>query len=97
MGSNKPKSFEEVFEVMQRYSNTKGYNISESDLRFMAENMFLTFEAKKWSGCKYWPPLAMRWVLTNKPKFVRNKPVLTKSRQGKSVRQIILDKEKDEF
>jgi len=96
MGNNKPKSLEEVYEVMAKYSKSKGYNITDSDLKFMAENMFLTFEAKKWSACKYWPPLAMRWVLTNKPKYVR--PVVTKPRQGKSVRDRILEQRgKDEF
>ena len=90
------KDYNEVFEVMQKYSEKKGYNLSKSELYTMAENMFLTFEAKKWSGCKYWPPLAMRWVLNNKPKYTR--PVVTKSRQGKSVRDKILEQRgKDEF
>ena len=77
---------------MKEYSKSKGYNIADSDLKFMAENMFLTFEAKKWKGISYWPPLAMRWILNNKPKFVRNKSVITKPNvsKGESVRSRIL-------
>lgn len=92
---SQPKNSDEVFEVMQKYSESKGYNISDSDLRFMAENMFLTFEGKRWKGISYWPPLAMRWVLTNKTKYARF--VVTKPRQGKSVRDKILENYKDEF
>jgi len=93
---SQPKDYNDVFEVMQKYSEKKGYNLSKSELYIMAENMFLTFEAKKWKGTSYWPPLAMRWVLNNKPKYIR--PIVTKLHQGKSVRDQILEQRgKDEF
>ncbi len=93
---SQPKNSDEVYEVMKKYSKSKGYNIADSDLKFMAENMFLTFEAKKWKGISYWPPLAMRWILTNnKGKRV---PIVSKPQGGKSVRDRILEqRNKDEF
>ncbi len=94
--SSKPKNTDEVYQTMKEYAFTKGYTISDSVLKEMAENCFLTFESKQWSGIKYWPPIAMRWVLTNKPKFSYSKPVLTKScTKGKSVRDRILERQND--
>lgn len=93
---SRPKDSDEVYKTMKEYSDTKGYTISDSVLKEMAENCFLTFESKQWKGISYWPPIAMRWVLTNKPKFSSNKPTLTKSCiKGKSVRDRILEKQNE--
>ena len=93
---SKPKNPDEVYKTMLDYSNTKRFNLTESELHFMAENCYLTFESKGWKGISYWPPIAMRWVLTNKPKFSSNKPIPTKSEhKGKSVRDRILEQNRD--
>lgn len=84
---SKPQNSDEVFDVMDKYAKSKGYVIPESTLRLEAEKCYLTHESKKWNNCKYWPPLAMRWILTN-CKGVSKAP---KPRKGKSVREQILE------
>lgn len=91
---SKPENSDEVYQTMSDYSDTKGFNCSESELRFMAENMFLTFEAKKWRGTSYWPPLAMRWVLTNRKNTGVSKTP-QQPKKGKSVREKILEQQNE--
>lgn len=94
---DKPDNSEDVFLVMKSYSETKGLVFSDTELRIMAEKCYLTFESKGWSGCKYWPPLAMRWVLSNGTNVKVSKAFQkTKSKRDKTVREIILEREKDE-
>ena len=94
--NSKPNSEEEVFEVMKDYSEKKGFSFTDSKLRYLAENCYLYFESRCWEGVKYWPPLAMKWVLNEKGKF--NKKVSTYKKpkpQGKSVRDKIMEQEND--
>lgn len=102
--TNKPNSEKEVFEVMREYSKKKGYSFSDTQLRFYAENCFLLYESKGWCNVKYWPALAMKWVLNearpksyaeigkfNKGTTSYKKPKL----QGKSIRQKIMESENE--
>lgn len=93
---SKPESVDEVFSVMQEYSKKKGYSFSDTQLRFFAENCYLLYESKGWCGAKYWPPLAMKWVLNEQGKF--NKKVASYKKpkpQSKSVRDILMEQEND--
>ena len=92
--NSKPNSEEEVFAVMKDYSEKKGYSFTDTQLRFMAENCYLLYESKEWYGIKYWPPLAMKWLLNERGTF--NKKVSTYKKpkpQGKSVRDKIMEQE----
>ncbi len=96
--ANKPESEEEVFSVMKEYCQKKGYLFSDTQLRFMAENCYLLYESKGWCNIKYWPPLAMKWVLNERGKFggkPDKKAVSYKKPKpdGKSVRDILMEKE----
>lgn len=96
MPNNKPDSEEEVFEVMKGYSQKKGYSFSDTQLRFFAENCYLLYESKNWCGTKYWPPLAMKWILNEKGKFNKKMVSCNKPKpQGKSIRDTILEQEDD--
>lgn len=99
---NRPKSVDEVFSVMKDYSQKKGYSFSDTQLRFMAENCYLLYESKGWVGVKYWPPLAMKWILNEtkptryaeKGKFNKKAVSYKKPKPcGKSVRDILMEKE----
>lgn len=95
--NNKPNSDEEVFVVMQDYCKKKGYLFSDAQLRFMAENCYLLYESKGWCGVKYWPPLAMKWVLNEMGKFSKKAPKYKKSKpSGKSVRDKIMESEAEQ-
>jgi len=88
---SKPKNSDDVYNVMKGYCSTKQFNLSDSELKVMAESCFLFFESKGWKDTKYWPPLAMRWVLTNRTKSNPIvKPVYQEPRKGESVRDRIL-------
>jgi len=87
MRQSKPKSSEEVYQTMKDYCSTKQYNFSEKFLRFMAEDCYLFFESREWNQCKYWPALAMRWVLRNIDKQL---PVNKKS-PTKTIRDTLLE------
>ena len=102
MKNNKPESEEEVFEVMQGYCQKKKYLFSDVQLRFLAENCYLFYEGKGWAGCKYWPAWVMKWILNERNKFSKSSISYKKSkpqqgsyakRQGKSVRDILLEQE----
>jgi hypothetical protein len=96
MSVSKPKSEDEVLEVMQKYAQTKGYGFSDSQLRHIAENCYLHYEGLGWKNCKYWPPWVMKWLLNqNKGVSKTHYPQQPISPKEKSVRQIILDKEKN--
>jgi len=94
MSSNKPNSSNDVFEIMKDYCDRKEFVFSVSQLKYMAEDCYLFFESRGWSGVKYWPAIAMRWVLNN----LKNQSKDTykhkhRSNKGKSVRDIILEHE----
>jgi hypothetical protein len=94
--TNKPNSEEEVFEVMRAYCQKKGYSFSDTQLRFFAENCYLLYESKGWCNVKYWPPLAMKWILNEKGKFNKGTINYKKPKPfGKSVRNKIMEQEND--
>lgn len=98
---SRPESVDEVFEVMKKYSQKKGYQFTETQLRFMAENCYLLYESRGWCGVKYWPPLAMKWILNERGKFgdKPDKKVVSYKKpklHGKSVRDKIMEKEKEQ-
>ena len=66
---SRPSTTEEVFKVMSDYCSTKQINLSDYWIRHMAEDCFLLYQSKDWNGAKYWPALAMRWVLNNSYKY----------------------------
>lgn len=93
---HKPDSVDDVFREMKKYCQKKNFNISDSRLKYMAENCYLSYEGKGWIGCKYWPAWVMKWVLNEATKFgkgaIVSKP---KAPKGKSVKDLILEKEND--
>ena len=102
---SKPNSEEEVFVVMKDYSEKKGYSLTDTQLDYMAQSCFLLFESRGWVGIKYWPAVAMKWVLTNvyEQRNHRGRYDVrgTKSYEGemkprgKSVREKIMEQEND--
>lgn len=93
---SKPHSEEEVFEVMKEYSKKKGYSFTDTQLRFLAESCYLLYESKSWYGVKYWPPLAMKWVLNERGKFGKGIVSFKKPKpHSKSVRDVLLEQEND--
>lgn len=93
---NRPESADEIFVVMKEYSQKKGYSFSDTQLRFFAENCYLLYESKSWCGVKYWPPLAMKWILNERGKFNKKIPSYNKPKpSGQSVRDKILGQEND--
>lgn len=95
---SKPNSDTEVLDVMQEYSKKKGYSFSDTQLRFMAENCYLFYESKGWCGTKYWPPLAMKWVLNERGKFDKKAVSYKKPKpkyKGKSPRERIMEQENE--
>ena len=104
MPNNKPNSEEDVFRVMQEYSKKKGYSFSDNQLRFMAENCYLYFESRGWGGIKYWPAVAMKWILNergsyakrNEGKFNKQSTSYNKPKpNGPSIRDKILEQENE--
>ena len=95
---SKPESDKDVFLVMKDYCKKKGYLFSDAQLRFIAENCFLSYESKGWCGTKYWPPLAMKWLLNERGKFNKQTPRYKKPKpKGKSVRDTILEQENGRY
>lgn len=93
MKISRPNTEAEVFEVMKKYCTKKEYFFSQAKLKYFAEQCFLTHESRGWAGCKYWPPLAMKWVQNAVTKFgdnVDRKPVI---KEGKSIKEKIMEKE----
>lgn len=93
--NKKPQNSDEVYSEMKRYSEKKKFNFSDYKLRFMAEDCFLFFEARQWSGVKYWPAVAMRWVLTNTDKQTPKKQQSKKDSNIKTLRDKILEQENE--
>lgn len=99
--NSKPNSDTEVLEVMQKYCQRKGYTFSDGQLKYMAEGCYLLYESRGWEGVKYWPAVAMKWVLTNvysqqKGRYdVRGTAVYKGEMKlkGKSVRDKIMEQE----
>lgn len=100
---SKPNSDEEVLEVMEKYCRDKGYTFSDAQLKYLAESCYLLYESRGWEGVKYWPAVAMKWVLTNvhsqqKGKYDVRGTASYKGEmkpKGKSVRDKILEQEND--
>ena len=101
---NKPNSDTEVLEIMKRYCQDKGYTFSDTQLDYMAQSCYLLFESRGWDGVKYWPAVAMKWVLTNvhsQQKGIYDVRGTTSYKgkmkpKGKSVREKIMEQENDE-
>ena len=99
--NSKPNSDTEVLEVMQKYCQSKGYTFSDGQLEYMAEGCYLLYESRGWCGIKYWPAVAMKWVLTNVNSQQKGKYDVrgTESykckmeRKGKSVHDKIMEQE----
>ena len=99
----KPHSEEEVFSVMKDYCQKKKYLFSDAQLRFLAESCYLLYESRGWCGIKYWPAVAMKWVLTNVNSQQKGKYDVrgTESykgkmeRKGKSIREKIMEQENE--
>lgn len=95
--TNKPNSDQDVFSVMEKYCQDKGYIFSNTQLDFMAQSCYLHFESRGWVSIKYWPAVAMKWVLNNLDKQLKQcykpKPRGRCTPQGKSVRNKILEQE----
>ena len=93
---SKPNSEEDVFLIMQEYSQKKGYSFSDHQLRFMAENCYLYFESRGWGGIKYWPAVAMKWILNERGKFNKQSISYNKPKpNGPSIRDKILEQENE--
>lgn len=98
-----PDSSDDVFNIMKQYIIKKGFSFTDSKIRYLAEDCFLYWESRKWKGITYWPAVAKRWILNNLDKQSKQsyksklKPQQSSyaKRQGKSVREAILDNEKD--
>ena len=94
MAVSKHKDDLEVLEVMVKYAQTKGYSFSDSQLRQISESCYLHYEGRGWQGCKYWPAWVMKWLLTqNKGVSKANYSQQPKPQQGKSVRDLILERD----
>lgn len=94
---SKPQSEEEVFGVMKDYSEKKGFSFTDSKLRYLAENCYFYFESRGWEKIKYWPPLAMKWILNERGKFNKKAVSYKKLKpQGKSVRDKIMEQENND-
>lgn len=102
---SKPDNEDEVLKVMQDYCIKKKFNISFSQLQYLASDCYLYFESRGWAGVKYWPAVAMRWVLNNtkdkkftsaKEVFKKYIPNSLKESKGKTVRDTILEQDKED-
>lgn len=93
--ANKPDNADEILEVMKEYNIKRGFNLSESCLSYLAEDMFLHFEGKGWVGVKYYPAIAMKWILNHVTKFGTKIKQIDKPKQepkqGPSVREQLLN------
>ena len=104
MPNKKPNSEEDIFTVMQEYSQKKGYLFSDAQLKFLAENCYLYFESRGWGGIKYWPAVAMKWILNERGSYAKrnegkfNKGVTSYNKpkpNGPSIRDKILEQENE--
>ena len=69
MGKSQPDNIEQVIAVMKEYILKKKFTFSESQIEYMAEDFYLYFEGRSWDNIRYWPSVAMRWVLNSVTKF----------------------------
>ena len=100
---SKPDSDEDVLREMKKYCQSKGYTFSNGQLKYMAESCYLLYESRGWCGIKYWPAVAMKWVLTNVNSQQKGKYDVrwTESykgkmeRKGKSIREKIMEQENE--
>lgn len=93
---SKPQSDTEVFEVMEKYCQDKGYSFSNAQLDYMSQSCYLYFESKGWKGISYWPAVCKRWVLNNLDKQVKYNYKSKVKPRGQSVRDKIMEKENTE-
>lgn len=63
MGNKYPDDIDQVIKVMVEYVEKKKWNISLQTIEDLAEGCFLYYMARGWCNAKYWPALAMKWVL----------------------------------
>ena len=90
--TSKANNEDEVYDAMLKYCIKKGFKFREAQLRYMSEQCYLFYEAKGWAGSKYWPALAMKWVLTQ----VGGKSMeVSKKARGKSVKDTIMEQENE--
>jgi len=92
---NKPNSDAEVFEIMKKYCQDKGYTFSDIQLDYMAQSCYLHFESRGWVSIKYWPAVAKRWCLNNLDKQYKDTYKAEPQPQGKSMREKIMEQESD--
>ena len=85
---SKPESENEVYEVMKSYCQKKNFYFSEEHLQYLAEECYLFYESKRWKDTAYWPPLAMRWVLTHR--FNKTKTSLNLNHNNLKVNQYVI-------
>ena len=92
---NKPEHPAEVFNVMKDYCVEKRFNLTEANLTYLSEDMFLHFESKNWSTVPYWPAAAKRWILNHVTKFgsqiKQQVKQEQKPKQGPSIRQQLME------
>ena len=93
---SKPASDRDVFSVMEKYCQDKGYTFSDAQLDFFAQSCFLYFESKGWKGISYWPAVCMRWVLNNLDKQYKDTYNPKLKPKGRSVRDAIMERENTE-
>ena len=91
---SKPKEIQQVLTEMKSYCKKKNFHFTDQQLSLMAEQCYWYFEARGWSGIKYWPAVAYKWVLSQADK--QQKPQTFKAKpKSKTVRDIILEQEDD--
>jgi len=82
----------QVYNVMVEYATKRGWSISTSKLKNLAEGCFLYYMARGWCNAKYWPALAMKWVLDYYSKLPKDSPRKQK-RSGPSLRDRLLERD----
>jgi hypothetical protein len=88
---SKPSNSNEVLKVMQSYAAKKGFNITKATLEYLAEDLYLREEVKGWANVKYWPPLAMRYILNYVHSYGKEIKPKPKKKTGPTLRERLLD------
>lgn len=98
MKVSKPNNIDEVYDVMKDYCSKKNFSLSDSKIKYMAEDAFLLHESRGWAGSKYWPAVIMRYVLNYVSKWGTVTPTTKQQKsKGKTARDRILESLDDEF
>lgn len=90
---SRPNNDDEVYDVMAKYCEQKGFKFRDAQLRYMAEQCYLLHEGRGWAGCKYWPALAMKYILTTVGSKQGEIPI--NKTKGKTVKESIMEQEKE--